>query len=509
MIDVETTGLVTSRDRLVEIAVISTDPFGRIIDEWATLVNPDGPVGATKIHGITAADVRRAPRFTDLIGEMNARLAGRALVAHNARFDLGFLQTEYERAGWTMPACPHLCTLDASWTYLPTLNRRRLSDCCWATGIRLNNAHSALGDARATATLLMSYLDPNFGCPPQPDHLHLPAHATRVAWPAIPRHPVDVALRGTTSSPTAVPAQAGALSALLDDLPLSAAVEEGAPASATAYLELLAEVLEDGVLTDDEAASLASLAKTYSLTRHQVAAAHRGFLLALAHKVIEDGKVTRDERQELLATAATLGFTDGIVKAVLDEARAALAEERGKDCRPLPNSWPHGQTLRIGDGVAFTGCDELLRARLEGRAQAAGLRVTGSVSRKTAVLVTDGADPYTTKAEAARQFKTRIVTPNVFAELVNYIQPAETEVRSRAQTATMPAPAQPNPAAKAANTASSPLPASGPAIRAWARQQGLPVGVRGRLAADIVTAYAIAHGLEVIQVDGAHLATSR
>ncbi|MEU9824743.1 hypothetical protein [Micromonospora chersina] len=140
-----------------------------------------------------------------------------------------------------------------------------------------------------------------------------------------------------------VPAQAGALSALLDDLPLSAAVEEGAPASATAYLELLAEVLEDGVLTDDEAASLASLAKTYSLSRDQVEAAHRGFLLALAHKVIEDGRVTRDERQELLATAATLGFTDGIVKAVLDEARAALAEERGKDCRPLPTSWPHGR----------------------------------------------------------------------------------------------------------------------------------------------------------------------
>jgi DNA polymerase-3 subunit epsilon len=507
VIDVETTGLVTSRDRVVEIAVISTDPFGRIVDEWTTLVNPDGPVGATKIHGITAADVRRAPRFTDLIGEMNARLAGRALVAHNARFDLGFLQTEYERAGWTMPACPHLCTLDASWTYLPALGRRRLSDCCWATGIRLDNAHSALGDARATATLLMSYLDPNFGCRPQPDHLHLPAHATRVVWPPVPRHPVDVALRSTTG-PAPVPAQAGALSALLDDLSLSAAVEEGAPASATAYLELLAEVLEDGVLTDDEAASLASLAKTYSLTRDQVEAAHRGFLLALAHKVIEDGKVTRDERQELLATAATLEFTDGIVKAVLDEARVALAEERGKDCRPLPNSWPHGQPLRIGDGVAFTGCDELLRARLEGRAQAAGLRVTGSVSRKTAVLVTDGADPYTTKAEAARQFKTRIVTPEVFAELVPYIQAAETEAGSRAQTTTTPVPAQPSPRAKAANTTSSPLPASGPAIRAWAREQGLPVGVRGRLAAEIVTAYAIAHGLEAMPAGSTQLPTS-
>lgn len=62
VVDVETTGLMTHRDRVVEVAVITT-----------------------KIHGVTAADVRSGPRFAELIGEMNARLSGRALVAHNAR----------------------------------------------------------------------------------------------------------------------------------------------------------------------------------------------------------------------------------------------------------------------------------------------------------------------------------------------------------------------------------------------------------------------------------------
>lgn len=491
VVDVETTGLMASRDRVVEVAVITTDPLGRVVDEWTTLVNPGGPVGATRIHGITAAEVRRAPRFAEVIGEMNARLAGRALVAHNARFDLGFLSSEYERAGWTMPTCPHLCTLEASWTYLPRLDRRRLADCCWATGIRLDDAHSALVDARATATLLMSYLDRNFGRPPEPDHLHLPALAAHVTWPLIPRQAINVTLRRPAGS-TPVPAEAGVLAALLDDLPLSSAIEEGAPSSTTGYLELLAEVLEDGVLTDDEAASLAGLAKTYSLSREQVDAAHRGFLLALAHKAIEDGKVTRDERQELLAVAQALGFTDGIVKAVLDGARAALAEQRGKGCLPLPDSWPHGEPLRIGEGVAFTGCDELLRARLEGRAQAAGLRVTGSVSRKTAVLVTDGVAPYTTKAQAARELNTRIVTPDVFAELVHYVQPAKTEAATRTQAVSVPSPVAPT----TATTTGSTLLAPGPAIRAWARAQGLPVGVRGRLATEVINAYAAAHALD-------------
>jgi DNA polymerase III subunit epsilon len=125
----------------------------------------------------------------------------------------------------------------------------------------------------------------------------------------------------------------------------------------------------------------------------------------------------------LFATAIALGLTDGIMRALLDEARDAMVENRGKDCKPLPVGWAHGEPLRIGEGVALTGCDRLARARLEGRAQAAGLWVTGSVLRKTAVLVTDGADPYTTKAISAREHGTRVVTPSVFVDLVEHIQP--------------------------------------------------------------------------------------
>ncbi|WP_326554401.1 exonuclease domain-containing protein [Micromonospora sp. NBC_01813] len=435
--DVETTGLVTSRDRVVELAVVTTDLSGQIMDEWTTLVNPEGAMGATRIHGITAAEVRRAPRFAELIGELNARLAGRALAAHNAPFDLAFLGAEYERAGWSMPAVPYLCTLAASRDYLPALDRRRLTDCCCAMGIGLTDAHSALGDARATAALLRSYLDHGVGRPPQPGHVQLPGRAVHVEWPRIPRHPVDVARR-RPAGPDQVPAEPGVLAALLDDLPLSAAVDKGAPADTTAYLELLAEVLEDGVLTDDEAASLAGLAGAYSLTRTQVEAAHRGFLLALADKAVSDGKVTHDERRELIATAQHLGFPTDIVKAVLGEARAVRAEQHSKDCRPIPVDWPHGEPLRIGDGVAFTGCDDLVRARLEGRARAAGLRVTGAVSGRTVVLVTDGSAPSTNKAEAARRFRTRVVHPDAFTQLVEYVQPALSTARAKGASGPFP-----------------------------------------------------------------------
>lgn len=60
VIDVETTGLSAKQHRVLEIAVVRTDTRGRIAGEWARRLDPEGPVGATHIHGITADDVRGA-----------------------------------------------------------------------------------------------------------------------------------------------------------------------------------------------------------------------------------------------------------------------------------------------------------------------------------------------------------------------------------------------------------------------------------------------------------------
>ena len=138
MVDVETTGLSAQQHRILEIAVIRTDPWGRVLGEWTQRTNPDGPVGATHIHGITDADVAGGPRFGDILGPLNSWLAGTAIVAHNAAFDLAFLRAEYAYQGWALPWLPALCTLEASDYYLPALDRRRLTDCCTAARIPLS-----------------------------------------------------------------------------------------------------------------------------------------------------------------------------------------------------------------------------------------------------------------------------------------------------------------------------------------------------------------------------------
>jgi DNA polymerase-3 subunit epsilon len=494
VIDVETTGLSSASHRILELAVVRTDTAGRVIGEWVCRFNPEGPVGATHIHGIRDADVVGAPRFAQVLPEVTHQLVGAAIAGHNVRFDLAFLRTEYARAGWALPYLPALCTLDASWVQLPQLGRRRLADCCAASGIALAGAHSALGDARATAVLLASYLDPQFGTPPGEDLLGLPQLGWAVAWPTAPggvRPPVTALPPRVQRKIAAGPPPVTPLVGLLGKFRLADALDEGVPNGSLAYLELLAEVLEDGILTDDERAALRDLADIYTLSPDDVAAAHRGFLLALVHLALDDGKVIRAEKAELLATAALLDVPAGVVTDLLDTAEAARHARLSAELRPLPTTWTLGEPLRVGDKVAFTGCGDTVRTGLEQRAERLGVRVMNNVSRRTAMLVTDGSFSGGKAADAAA-LGIRCVHPDQFAVLLDHLQPA---VRSnsavpRQPTGAPPATSEPavdGPASKPESTV-SPV-----AARAWARSNGFHVGERGRLPAEVANAYRRAH----------------
>ena len=158
VLDLETTGFSPwLGDRVVEVAVVRTAPDGTVESSWTTLLNPERDVGPTRVHGLREADVADAPRFLDEAGDIAARLDGAIVVAHNARFDLGFLTAEYARLGATAPAWPALCTLELSYR-LGRLGGGRLGACIAAEGLTHEDKHSALGDATATAGLLATYL---------------------------------------------------------------------------------------------------------------------------------------------------------------------------------------------------------------------------------------------------------------------------------------------------------------------------------------------------------------
>jgi DNA polymerase III epsilon subunit family exonuclease len=158
VIDLETTGRYTPPHRICEVAIVRVRN-GRVVDEWATLVNPERPTGPEHVHGIMRRDVRDAPRFADIATDILARLDGATVVAHAAAFDEQFLAYEFMLAGLDVPVFPALCTHELDRSLRPDADNHSLSATCAAHGVPLVDGHSALGDARATAWVLPLLLE--------------------------------------------------------------------------------------------------------------------------------------------------------------------------------------------------------------------------------------------------------------------------------------------------------------------------------------------------------------
>ncbi|MEZ5184430.1 MAG: 3'-5' exonuclease [Candidatus Nanopelagicales bacterium] len=154
VIDLETTGFnARGQDRIVEIAIVRVDAAGRELGTYETLVDPGRSTGPESVHRITDAMVSGAPRFAEIAGSLLAWLEGVVIVAHNAQFEDAFLSAEFERAGLRVPELPALDTLPLAQARVPTRDHRLATVCAWA-GVRIDGAHTALGDARATAQML-------------------------------------------------------------------------------------------------------------------------------------------------------------------------------------------------------------------------------------------------------------------------------------------------------------------------------------------------------------------
>lgn len=157
-IDLETTGTTASRDRITEIGIVRVAD-GEFLDEWSTLVNPECsiPEDIRVLTGITNEMVRGAPTFAEIRREVAERLEGHVFVAHNARFDYGFLKQEFRRLEMSYTA-DVLCTVRLSRRLFPeavghgldsVIARHGLQDAISAEGGGRTARHSALGDARA------------------------------------------------------------------------------------------------------------------------------------------------------------------------------------------------------------------------------------------------------------------------------------------------------------------------------------------------------------------------
>ena len=147
-VDLETTGATATADRITEIGIVEVDADGSV-REWQQLVNPGrpSPPFIEQLTGISNAMVADAPPFAAVAAETMKRLEGRLFIAHNARFDYGFLKNEFKRLGTTFRASV-LCTVKLSRTLFPEHRRHNLDSLIERHALHAEARHRALADAQ-------------------------------------------------------------------------------------------------------------------------------------------------------------------------------------------------------------------------------------------------------------------------------------------------------------------------------------------------------------------------
>lgn len=159
--DIETTGLSAARDRITEVACAHV-VGGEIVHEESTLVNPERhiPVEVQRLTGITNAMVFQAESGSVVFPRLRSWFGNPSVfAAHNALFDHSFLQASFRRCNLEPMTIPFVCTARLARRLLPARKSWALPELASYFGVRIRHRHRALGDARATARILIDLIE--------------------------------------------------------------------------------------------------------------------------------------------------------------------------------------------------------------------------------------------------------------------------------------------------------------------------------------------------------------
>ena len=157
--DVETTGLSAIYNDLIQVAA-SKMYKGNIIAEFDEFINPGHPLSAftTELTGITDDHVKNAKPLVQVLKEFQEFCQDTVLVAHNASFDVGFMNANYERHGLPRITQPVIDTLEFARNLYPEYKRHGLGPLTKRFGVALEHHHMANYDAEATGRLLFIFI---------------------------------------------------------------------------------------------------------------------------------------------------------------------------------------------------------------------------------------------------------------------------------------------------------------------------------------------------------------
>jgi len=157
--DIETTGLSILSSKIIELAGVKMRD-GKVIDKFETFINPHEPIpyNIQQLTNITDEMVKDAPELEPKLREFVAFVGDAVLVAHNARFDIGFIQANLKNIGMPELANPVLDTLEMARMLHPTLKNHRLNTLAEKYRVSLENHHRAVDDAAALGGILFGLI---------------------------------------------------------------------------------------------------------------------------------------------------------------------------------------------------------------------------------------------------------------------------------------------------------------------------------------------------------------
>lgn len=308
--DIETTGLNSGYDRIVEISIIRINPFSTSPEiAFDSLLNPHQEIQQTGIHSITQADVADAPTFRDVSSLIAEALVGTIVVSFNIAFDLPFLVREFGSLGIQFDP-PSLCVMQLR-PLLGMGSRVSLEEACREHGIQLGSeAHVASVDSTAAAFIFFKYLN-------RFDELGI-------------THFVDLATRGEPDrfkwldSFSKEPLRAGELAKLPHGgAPKSRADQHTVAMYGTGshvavraedYQSALVNAIADFQITPDEMAYLARVRTANSLDEAQVRGIHAAVFAWYTNTYLYDHIIDDNERAALAAVwrcLSELGWAPG------------------------------------------------------------------------------------------------------------------------------------------------------------------------------------------------------
>lgn len=158
-IDLETTGLSPLVDRIIEIAAFKVTKEGESI--FSTLIDPeiDIPPHTIAIHNITNEMVTGSPKLIDVLAELKDFLGEQPIVAHNAKFDLGFIVMGLQREKMKLSKALIYCSCKMSRVTHKEMTNHKLGTLVKELNIPLVNHHRALDDAYASLKIFIHGLE--------------------------------------------------------------------------------------------------------------------------------------------------------------------------------------------------------------------------------------------------------------------------------------------------------------------------------------------------------------